>query len=124
MYTHALSMFVGRCRSRGRGHKSPASFEIYPRAHPLPLLSRWSKFGNSYLGRPQTRLVRQIRSQNQSIWPNLRARKLKFSVLNKNRFRNSSRPRAGWPVRLVLVRATPRAEVDVTARPNQSCMLP
>jgi len=28
-------------------------------------------------------------------------------------FRNSSRPRAGGPMRLVLVRATSRAEVDV-----------
>jgi len=42
-----------------------------------------------------------------------RARKLKFSIKNKNSFRNGSRPRAGWPMRLVLVQATPRAEVHV-----------
>jgi len=44
-----------------------------------------------------------------------RARKRKFSVENNESFRNcdSSRPRAGWSMRLVLVRATLRAEVDV-----------
>ena len=34
-----------------------------------------------------------------------RARKLKFSISNKNKFGNGSRARAGWPVCLVLVRA-------------------
>jgi len=42
-----------------------------------------------------------------------RALKLKYFKENKKSFRSGSQPRAGWPVRLVLVRATPRAEVDV-----------
>jgi len=34
-------------------------------------------------------------------------------LLKKKNFRNGSRLRAGWRMRFVLVRATPRAEVDV-----------
>jgi len=60
-----------------------------------------------------------FKKSHSNVWeicqttPQTRARKLKFLISNKNGFRNGSRPRAGWPVRLVLVRATPRAEVDV-----------
>ena len=36
-----------------------------------------------------------------------------FYFTKKNTFRNGSRPRAGWPARLVLIRVTPRAEGDV-----------
>jgi len=38
---------------------------------------------------------------------------VKFFIKNEKSFRNGSWPRARWPMRLVLVRATPRAEVDV-----------
>ena len=36
-----------------------------------------------------------------------------FLSKNKKSFCNGSRPRASWPIRLVLSRATPRAEVDI-----------
>jgi len=38
---------------------------------------------------------------------------LKFLKKKNKSFNYDSRPRAGWSMRLVLVRATPRAEVDV-----------
>jgi len=42
-----------------------------------------------------------------------RARKLRFSMKDKKSFCNGSRARARWPMRLVLVRATLRSDVDV-----------
>ena len=70
-------------------------------------------FGNkkrlSWLGRgfSPAAAVRHL----QSARVHKRARKQKKSCTNS--FRNGSRPRARWPMRLALVRATPRAEVDV-----------
>ena len=60
------------------------------------------------------------RIDNSSIFEKFRVRGLPegsetaiWYIENKKSFRNGSRPRAGWPMRLVLVRATPRAEDDV-----------